>query len=491
MSIAVSDKGGHFSIDRLPPGKYLLTLERSGFIKQAYGQRSADHAGAILVLRAGQDMDDLIFRLQPTGVISGTVTDEDGEPLPHATVRAFTVTSVQGKTELKGGGSYSTNDLGEYRIFDLAPGHYFICASFEALTPTVKSHVNPFDGRIQQLEGAYTPMYYPGVPRRDVASAITVKAGDEIPAIDVVLSPVQTYKVRGRAVVAAVDGKTHNVMINVLTRGNETGGEFVRSIEPDSATGKFEILGVAPGAYSFEAFSARSDGGGPYTASQPIDVVGSDVDGVSLTLRTGIAISGQIHVEDSENVNMSKAEVILTKKGSVIDETYTAQAKVDGSLTFTGVHDGWYSVDVKSDCHRCYLKSATSHGINLVTEGLHVDSDSNLEAIQLVYSSDSGTVEGSVQGDDQLPGIGVVVDLIPVGSSRKIPSRFKRTTTNQYGRFQIEGIAPDSYTIFAWETPDEANTGELDFIMSGKGSGESVDVNPGQRKSIQLTISKP
>ena len=141
---------------------------------------------------------------------------------------------------------------------------------------------------------------------------------------------------------------------------------------------------------------------------------------------------------------MSKVEAIFVRQ-NVWDESYGATAKKDRSLTFTGVHDGSYSVEVRSDCNRCYLKSATARQNDLLTADLHLDTSSPTPTIQFVNSTDSrGTLDGTVQDADELPAVGAVVQLIPDSLSRKIQQRFKRTTTNQYGRFQIEGIAPNS-----------------------------------------------
>lgn len=491
VAMVVSDKGGRFSIDNLRPGRYSLHVERHGFAKQAYGQKSADHAGAVLTLRAGQNMRDLLFRLQPAAVISGRVTDENGEPLPWAHVMTFKVVSSQGKSEVQQGANFSTNDLGEYRIFDLTPGRYFIRASLDPrpLFNPDNPHANFMDGSVEQLEGAYAPVYYPGVFARDTASAVNVKSGDEIPGIDMVLTRIQTVKVRGRAIVAAVGAVADGTWVSLRTREHVSGDDTIRLVAADSATGEFQLMGVIPGAYMLYASGPHSDHGESYTALQPLDVGDSDVENVALTLRLGIAIPGEIRFEGAESAKMSKVEAILVRQ-NVWDESYGATAKKDGSLTFTGIHDGSYSVEVRSDCNRCYLKSATARGIDLLTADLHLDTSSPTPTIQFVYSTDSGTLDGTVQDADELPAVGAVVELIPDSLSRKIQQRFKRTTTNQYGRFQIEGIAPGIYTVFSWETPEEANTGELEFIMSGETSGEEVELNGNEKKTVRLMLTR-
>jgi hypothetical protein len=57
----------------------------------------------------------------PTGVITGRVTDE-GRPAGNVWVRAMRVTYLDGVRTFMSGDSTPTDDLGEYRLFGLAPG---------------------------------------------------------------------------------------------------------------------------------------------------------------------------------------------------------------------------------------------------------------------------------------------------------------------------------------------------------------------------------
>ena len=62
--------------------------------------------------------------------ISGRIVDEFGEPLADAQVSAMRSTWVNGKRRLQSTGRMAqTNDLGQYRIYGLPPGEYFVSAS--------------------------------------------------------------------------------------------------------------------------------------------------------------------------------------------------------------------------------------------------------------------------------------------------------------------------------------------------------------------------
>ena len=115
----VTDAAGGFAIHDVEPGQYTLIVDRPGYVSQRYGQKTPDGPGAFLTLSAGQQLKDLIFRLLPIAVIAGRIADEDGEPVRWVDVRALRQAYEGGKRHLVDMRFASTNDLGEYRLFDL------------------------------------------------------------------------------------------------------------------------------------------------------------------------------------------------------------------------------------------------------------------------------------------------------------------------------------------------------------------------------------
>jgi len=85
---------------------------------------------AVQDARAGQQVADLAFRLTPASTISGRVLDSNGEPVPGVTVQALRSSyDATGKRTLQPVASDRTNDLGEYRIYWINAGRYFVSAN--------------------------------------------------------------------------------------------------------------------------------------------------------------------------------------------------------------------------------------------------------------------------------------------------------------------------------------------------------------------------
>ena len=161
--------------------------------------------------------------------------------------------------------------------------------------------------------------------------------------------------------------------------------------------------------------------------------------------------------------------------------------KTDGSFSLSNIRDGSYSIEVQSSCSRCYLKSAITNGLDLVSGSLEISSGASPQ-IQIVYSSNSSTLSGNVTENDKFPAGSALVVLLPDESSRKTSSRYYKAVTDQNGHFEIQGIAPGRYRAFAWEGIEQAAAGETEFITSGKGEGQAVELDANQKKTVQLAL---
>jgi Carboxypeptidase regulatory-like domain len=275
---ATTDASGHFSIDKIPADRYNLAVDRANYLEMHYGQDQPDKPGAILSLAPGQKITDLLFRLHRTAVIAGRILDEVGDPIRGADVVAGARTVVRGKPKIEFGESTTTNDLGEYRVADLAPGRYLIIANPPQLSRMWYSYEQGDD---------YVSTYYPGTTDSARASTLEVKSGDEITGIDFVLAsklPIRTYQIHGHVLNSLTDDAGAQIVVMLYPRGNRDLDLIAddKQATIDRKTGTFEIKGVAPGQYVAVAISFGESR--RHRATQNVEVIASDVDGVALVL---------------------------------------------------------------------------------------------------------------------------------------------------------------------------------------------------------------
>src|SRR5215813_5974087 len=126
---ATSTTGGQFSFQNLEPGQYRLAATRAGYVRMEYGARSPSRPGLPITLSPGQRLTNVVLQLMPAGTITGRVFDRDGEPLANVNVEALKYSYQEGQRVMNVVQSARTNDLGEYRLFWLQPGQYFVSAT--------------------------------------------------------------------------------------------------------------------------------------------------------------------------------------------------------------------------------------------------------------------------------------------------------------------------------------------------------------------------
>lgn len=482
---ATTDASGHFSIDKIPADRYDLVVGRANYLEMQYGQDRPDKPGAILSLAPGQKITDLLFRLHRTAVIAGRILDEDGDSVREAEVVAGARTMVRGKPKLEFDERTSTNDLGEYRIADLAPGRYLIVAN-----PPRQSRI----WNSSEQGDDYVPTYYPGTTDSVRASTIEVKSGDEITGIDLVFAsklPTRTYQIRGHVLNSIAEDAGAQIVVVLYPRGNQDLDLATddKQATADTKTGAFEIKDVAPGQYVAVAISLGE--GRRHRATQNVDVTASDVDGVSLVFTRGIDIPVRVTLEGKSAASADITVALNPSENETsinLAEDRRAVAQPDGSFVLKEVGDGSYSVEVYSKCRECYLKSARGNGVDLLERGVQVASGEAPSLIALVYSSNSGTLTGAVTNKDDLPAPGALIVLVPDSSSHQKPERYKTSTTDQYGHFEIRGVPPGHYQAFAWEKDDEDSYDDPDFRKPFESMAESFDIAGNEQKSVQLKM---
>src|SRR5271157_151350 len=193
---ASTDSDGHFRIENILPGRYRLYLEKTGLVE--VNERGLKSDVSVFTVQAGRAVEDLLFRMLPAAIISGRITDEDGDPMSG--VRVIVQKKKPGKATRETAGSEATNDLGEYRLSGLFPGQYWIVAmpppDFRDYEQQQEKSLRGDNQGDSQPDNRYVTTYYPGTYDAMQASAVTLKAGDEMPT-NFTLVPSRTYLVRG------------------------------------------------------------------------------------------------------------------------------------------------------------------------------------------------------------------------------------------------------------------------------------------------------
>lgn len=280
-NIVTSDDAGNFVFPSLEPGLYSVNAGVPGYVVEVDPQTGR----ANNTYRPG---DNVVVRMVKGGVITGSVIDQQGEPLVALSVRALRVRDLEGRTP-QTNFSFSaedrTDDRGVYRIYGLQPGVYLVFtggASTSALGPSAA-----FGGDV--------PTFYPS-GTRDTAAEVTVRGAQETAGIDIRYREEQGRRVTGTVAFpsGAAPDFGASITLTYVGTGMPAGVAGVASGSTDSA---FSIEGIADGDYELQAQGGGRDGLTVSAAPQRVSVRGADVTGVRVTLVTLASASGTLRIE--------------------------------------------------------------------------------------------------------------------------------------------------------------------------------------------------
>ena len=216
---ALTDADGRYDFRDLPAGRYSITASKPSFVSWSYGQTLPDGLGRPLALSDNQTADNVDVRLIHGAVITGRIVDEFGEPVPNAAVTALRRQYQQGQTRLVPSGERAqANDIGEYRIFGLAPGRYYVSATVQALTLAMPV------GNSVEVSGqnsGYAPTFYPGTSDAASAQKVTVGGAQTLSGVDIALTPTRLATITGSAVDS--EGRPMAGSVFATPRGNGAG----------------------------------------------------------------------------------------------------------------------------------------------------------------------------------------------------------------------------------------------------------------------------
>jgi len=479
-----TDADGRFKLDDVKPGRYMATVEHPGFVQSASGKRPAS-----ILVQPGQGTTDLVFYMQPAAVITGKVTDLDGDPMRNVSISALRVGSALRGINLHDSGNALTNDLGEFRISDLRAGRYTITANppqgLRAPHPELKDKVKE--------NVIYTTTYYPGTMDKEQSVAVEVHPGDETPvSFGVLASPA--YRIAGTVVGVPSGAPLTEIMLSSKDHRSEQNQQLGEG-------GRFEFQNVLPGSYTVTLlvvtdFSEGKPAMKMMRVVEPIEVSTADVDRLQLQPNPGGAVLGRFRMDTGQKFDWTQLTVMLlpveeNDMGITIAGTSGGPAmsgvNKDGSFELKNVTGGSYQllVGAKSNNLRDYItKSVYLDGRDIADSGFLVSAGTSLD---VVISANGATIEGTVVDSKGKPVAHATVLDVPSAEHRKRTDLYQRDTTDELGHFSLRGLNPGKYTVLAFDEL-QSDVRDPEFLKSYEGRGEHVQLDEGARTSIVVKL---
>lgn len=442
---ALSDASGRWSIPTIPPGDYEVAAECQGYLPPAAKRPPVEVPGDGAVA----------LELLPLGVIFGRVVDEEGDPLPNVAVHGLAYDYTRPAPALRSLAKASSDDRGEFRLFDLRPGRYYVQA--------VAS------------DQARAVLYHAGASDVTQASPVDLAPGAEVGGIDFRLGKPPLYRIMGR-VVEAQTGQPLRAVI-VAEAGGAPGWRYSVQCDGDGA---FAISGVRPGGYHLSV--TQNSGPRVMWAEQSVLVSGRDVEGVQLAAAPSAEIPGTVAVEGPRPVKPLNLRVTLDP-AERFGFSETALPKPDGTFTITA-GPLLFALQVIGIPPELYLRDIRFGAEDASTGRLDVRRGA--APLNLVLAPNPGRIGGTVETAGGKPAAGVLVAITPADPAMRRYDLTRTVYADADGRFLAVSFAPGDYQVFAWERFDTTLAGSLEFRRLLRGSATTVSVHSGAEASLRL-----
>lgn len=282
--VARAGGAGEYQFAGLPQGQYYIRAEKPGFVPHlAKPGDTTDFTGSL-------DLTDSVsgrtILLDPLGVIEGTVVNQYGDALGNVTVGLFQFSVWDGARSIRADRTAVTNDRGQFRIWDLPPGKYYLKAMGRA--GGTAQYVADEGVRYDSWEG-FRPVYFGGAREMSSATPLTIAAGTQSRA-DFTLAVEPTYKVRG----VLPNLKAHQPVIFELLAGD--GNTAPSRVSLNATNGRFSVDDVPSGHYTLRATMGTAARG-----ETAVDVQGQDADGVSIALAEAVTVTARVVGPDPDS----------------------------------------------------------------------------------------------------------------------------------------------------------------------------------------------
>jgi hypothetical protein len=466
----ITDAEGKFQLKDLRPSAYRIEAIAPGYVMLPdFGAEF----GAQRYYRIGENAN---LTMVKGGVITGTVTNADGEPVVAANVRAIRARkpSEQRSITFNFGRDKMTDDRGVYRLYGLEPGAYVVAVGGGV----------QFFGNLNAFEGD-VPTYYPSATR-DTAAELTVRAGEELTGID-----VRYRGERGHTVSGFVSGNNteHGARFNPvpvsLFQGSSEIVEASTYIESAEARSPFALDGISDGEYTLMAVRGLGNTGEVLRAMRKITVRGGDLTGVELKLEPLGSLSGSVVLEPPPKAdctvqrNSTVEEIVITSRLAAKEKDeesailsffrrMPAAPNDKGEFKLLNLRSGGYVLDVQLPGDDWYVRSIALPGATAAAASaagkpvaqskstqpgaFTLKSGERISGLTITIGQGAASLRGRINSSTTgiNPLVGLRVHLFPFEPERAADVlRYMEESVERDGGFTLSGIAPGRYWLLA------------------------------------------
>ena len=164
------------------------------------------------------------------------------------------------------------------------------------------------------------------------------------------------------------------------------------------------------------------------------------------------------------------------------------EVKADGSFIVENMSPGTYRFHLWLHSQNIYTKSVRFGNEEVLGKTLTIASEKKPGFLEVVLSGAVASVHGVVLDNDDKASSGATVVLVPEAKLREQSDLYKSATSDQYGRFSMDDVAPGRYTLFAWDAIEWEAYRDPEFMKKFEDDGVAIEVQERETKSVKLKL---
>jgi protocatechuate 3,4-dioxygenase beta subunit len=524
----MTDPDGRYEFAELPAGRFTVSATKSGFVTVQYGQTRPFESGKPIELAEAQVIEKADIVMPRGSVIAGRIVDEFGEPVTDAAVSAMRSVWSNGRRRLQPAGrTVQTNDLGQYRIFGLPPGEYYVSATMrggEMMMMELSAAAMVTGGSAQNPTSGYSPTYYPGTTSAPEAQRVRLALGQETGGTDFALAPVKLARVSGT--VFRSDGRpASGTMVSLLPRSADNLFAMLDRGGRTDSNGNFTISGVSPGDYNLVVrgmnittftseggnrmvFSARvTEGGGPGAAeepefgSMPVIVAGEEVSNVVVVTTKGASASGRVTFEGgAQPPSLNGIRVMAPTTDGEPTMAFPAgpgalqpgSLREDGSFELRGLA-GHRLLRVFGLPPGWVVKSVSVEGHDATDAGFDFKPGAAVSGIDVVVTNKTTEINGTVTTANGQPVTDYTLVVFADDPAKWTLPQTRYVTAarpDQEGRVKIRNLPAGDYVAIAVEYLAQGEWGDPEVLERLKGKATPLTLQEGEIETLVVKLQQ-
>jgi hypothetical protein len=500
--LLTTDLEGRFEIRDIPAGQFSLQVAKTGFSTAFFGPTG--RTTAVFEIKAGQEIALPDLRLARAGVIVGRVVDELNDPIADLSVTAWRVQYFEpGQRRVSAFKTFQTNDLGEFRLYGLPPGKYYVSASRQV----VQIESGPAGVAATSTGLREAPTFYPGTPVTSDAIAVEVKVGEDTLGTNIQYRPSSYGRVTGKVIDSK--GRPYDRAL-VWLMPVRTDGALVSTMQlvaPADAQGRFAVMNVSPGDYRVEVFNrdwmeklgeTGSTGMRPEgeVGHVPVTVTAGRTEDVSVQTSPGFRITGQVFLDGASAPAAGKLSATSYAAWPFSGPASTsapsaALVQPDGRFVLEGVH-GPRLIRATGLPAGTYLHHVTLRGDDVTDQGFDVGR-SDVDGVEIHLTTRPSVAEGEVRDAAGAP-IGRSRVLVFAQNRRDWmwlnPRRYTVVTATAEGKFRVAGLPAGAYLAVVVKDDDRERAADPDFIDSLRPVATPFTLNDGATTAVVVQVRR-